>query len=111
MSKENEKDLAKTQELFELLQGRIPEGYTMVHPPRLTADEAWSVIWFLGNQYWQVTDRVERCGVCGSLYHTWQEGHCLDFGHTPYNFCEDCMNSRAFLDKYSSPMNLEREPE
>lgn len=103
MSKRNDNDLVRTQELFELLQGRLPEGTTVSEAsiPHLTPDQAWTVIWYLGNQYWEVTDRVERCGVCGCLYDTWQEGDSLDFGDAPYSFCERCMSSAAYVEKQS----------
>lgn len=85
--------LDRTNELFAFLQGRIPEGYKIprAERPKLTADQAWTVIWYLGNQYWQVTDFIERCDVCGDLYHTHREGDCLDYGNPPYHFCESCM--------------------
>ena len=85
-------DLAITEELYQFLQGNVPEGYKIAESavPKLTADQAWTVIWFLGNLYWQVTDHIERCGVCGELYDTWAEGTCLDYGDAPYHFCEEC---------------------
>lgn len=67
--------------------------------PHLTANQAWTVIWWLGNKYWQVTDRVERCNVCGALYHSWEEGDCLDYGKAPYNFCDNCMQTDTWLKK------------
>lgn len=89
--------LERTQELFDLLQGTLPDGYKIprLERPKLTADQAWTVIWYLGNQYWQVTDHIDRCDVCGSLYNTYQEGHCLDYGKPPYNFCESCREYAA----------------
>ena len=87
-----EKDLAKTQELFAFLQGTVPEGTIIApgHVPNLTPDQAWTVVWFLGNQYWQVTDRIDRCEVCGDLYNSACGGETLDFGNAPYSFCETC---------------------
>ena len=110
MSEENDKDLERTEELFQFLQGNVPEGYTIRrgHLPKLTADQAWTVVWYLGNQYWQVTDRVDRCDVCGALYHSWQEGHCLDYGRKPYHFCESCMETDEFTRKQNSRSNPER---
>jgi hypothetical protein len=101
MSAENDKDLERTEELFAFLQGEIPEGYKIspAHRPKLTADQAWTVIWYLGNQYWQVTDRVERCEVCGALFHREQGGDCLDYGKAPHNFCDNCMESEAYATK------------
>lgn len=113
MSTDNDNDLKKTEELFALLQGELPDGcnITRSNRPKLTADQAWTVIWWLGNQYWQVTDRVDRCDVCGSLYNSCQEGHCLDFGRAPYNFCDSCMQTEAFTKKQSSKANPNRPTE
>lgn len=110
MSEENDKDLERTQELYDFLRGNVPEGYLVdpSHQPKLTDDQAWTVIWYLGNQYWQVTDRVEKCDVCGDLYHSWQEGHCLDFGSAPYHFCESCMSTEEFRQKQRIETRLER---
>lgn len=68
MSEENDKDLERTQELYDFLQGKMPEGTHVArsHRPNLPPAQAWTVIWYLGNQYWQVTDRVEKCCVCDS---------------------------------------------
>lgn len=73
-------DLEKTQELFAFLQGKIPDGYKIkqCHRPNLSPDEAWTVIWYLGNLYWQVPDHIERCGVCGNLYDSIESDKCPD---------------------------------
>ncbi len=94
-------DLERTEELFAFLQGTKPEGYKISrgHMPKLTADQAWTVIWYLGNQYWQVTDHVERCDVCGTVYDVHEEGDCLDYGGLPYMFCESCMAGDVYARK------------
>jgi hypothetical protein len=101
MSEENEKDLERTQELYNFLQGQMPEGVTVAKRkrPNLTPEQAWTVVWYLGNEYWQVTDRVEKCEVCGDLYHTWEGGGCLDYGKAPYHFCDGCVNSDEYAAK------------
>lgn len=101
MSEENEKDLERTKELFAFLQGETPKDHKIRpgHLPKLTADQAWTVIWYLGNQYWQVMDRVEQCCVCGAIYHTWEEGYCLDYGKAPYSFCGNCTEGEKFAKK------------
>ena len=107
MSEQNNKDLKLTEELFEFLQGKMPEGTKVPRKerPKLTPDQAWTVIWYLGNQYWQVTDRVERCEVCGDLFHTWQGGGCLDYGKAPYHFCASCMSSDEYARKAADKRN------
>jgi hypothetical protein len=89
---QNELDRKNTEELFSFLQGEVQEGHVIVpaHMPKLTPEQAATVIWFLGNQDWQVTDHVERCEVCGDWYNEWSAGECLDFGHAPYHFCGSC---------------------
>jgi len=57
--------------------------------PQLTADQAWTVIWYLGNQYWQVPDFIERCDVCGDLFDSEQEGGYHEEG-PPYHYCDTC---------------------
>lgn len=100
-AKDNDTDLNNTKALFAFLQGETPEGCKIRkrNQPKLTADQAWCVIWWLGNQYWQVTDGVERCDVCGDLYHSWQEGNTLDYGNPPYSFCESCMQTDTWFRK------------
>jgi hypothetical protein len=109
MSEKNDLDLKRTEELFAFLQGNVPDGYKIPRKerPRLTPYQAWTVIWYLGNQYWQVTDRVERCEVCGDLFHTHQGGTCLDYGKAPYNFCEGCMSGDEYARKSQSRLNPE----
>jgi hypothetical protein len=112
MSEDNDKDLERTQELYDFLQGKMPEGTIVPRSerPKLTPKQAWAVVWYLGNQYWQVTDRVEKCCVCGDLYHTWQSGDCLDYGKAPYHFCESCMSSEEYARKSNSKLNPDRPP-
>lgn len=94
-------DLERTEELFGFLQGVIPEGYRIESSrvPRLGAEQAWTVIWYLGNLDWQVTDHIERCGVCGCIYDSKCEGTCLDFGGPPYNFCDACQDGPEAITK------------
>ena len=108
---QNDNDLERTEELFEFLQGRPPKDITVPRKeiPKLTPDQAWTVIWYLGNQYWQVTDRVDRCCVCGDLYHSWQSGTCLDYGKPPYHFCDNCMSTDVYQKKAKSKLNPDRD--
>lgn len=97
----DEKDLERANELFEFLQGRLPEGICVPksHKPKLTAAQAWTVIWHLGNEYWQVPDTIQRCGVCGDLFDSWRQGRTLDYGKAPYSFCDNCVDGEAFTKK------------
>lgn len=108
MKNENDIDLETTQELFEFLQGDIPENIRTDHPPTLTAEQAWTVIWYLGNLHRKITDRIERCDVCESLYHTWQEGECMDYGKSPHFFCGSCLDTEEAITKRRIGTRLER---
>jgi hypothetical protein len=110
---EYEADRQFVEDLYELLQGNVPEDVTPSCPkevPKLTKDQAWFVIWWLGNSYRQVPDHVERCDVCGAVYNSWSEGQTLDFGNAPYSFCGNCTNSRTpeYVRKVRIGRGLER---
>ena len=110
MSDKNETDRKNTEELYDFLQGTIPDGYSIEpsHIPHLTPDQAWTVIWYLGNKYWQVTDRVARCEICGAIYNEWCEGECLDGGPAPYHFCGNCLDGEEAQQKRRLLRRLEK---
>lgn len=105
-------DLQLTEELFEFLQGVCPADCKIAksHMPKLTADQAETVIWYLGNQYWQVSDHVHRCCVCGNFFDKDNSGDCLDYGKPPIFFCDSCIHSEAYVRKMRrNPDKQERE--
>ena len=93
--------LEMTEELFAFLQGTVPEGIRLEDDavPNLSADQAWSVVWYLGELHGQVADYIERCDVCGTLYNSRSEGECLDYGSEPYHFCDGCTGGEEYYDK------------
>jgi len=93
VSKKRDLDLTNTKKLFALLQGTVPDDCRIAQDsvPHLTPDQAWTVIWWLGNQYWQVPDHIERCDICGDLHDTEAGGECLDGGEPPYSVCDECI--------------------
>jgi hypothetical protein len=101
MSDHSEDQLGMVERLFAFLQGELPEGCKIAksHLPKLTPDQAWTVIWHLGNLFWQVPDHIDRCDVCGNPYDTWRSGDCLDYGKGPYSFCDSCINSEEYVRK------------
>lgn len=110
MSAKYDKELADTQALFDLLRGETPEGCTIAadHQPRLTADQAWTVIWWLGNEQPVIGDRVERCDVCGELYHAYTGGDCVDGGPPPYCLCNNCRDGTEAVQKRRLMRRLEK---
>ncbi len=102
MATDDKRDaLEMTEELFLFLQGDVPDGIHLEcdKVPKLSADQAWSVIWYLGNLFWKVTDYIERCDVCGELYDSNSEGAYLDYGKPPHHFCEACSMGTEYRDK------------
>lgn len=93
--------LERTQEVFDFLCGECPKGYRVSksHMPQLTPDQAWTVIWYLGNQYWEVPDFIERCDICGALFDTNSSGSILDYGRAPHHFCDDCLDTDTWYRK------------
>lgn len=94
-------DRDRVEELFLFLKGEIPDGVTIgpESVPKLTDKQAWTVVWYLGNQYWAVPDTIERCGVCGEIYDTEESGACLDYGEEPFHFCDGCIGGEVFVAK------------
>ena len=100
--KEPASDLERVHELHDFLQGITPKGYVIPPEdiPNLTEEQAWTVVWYIQNLYWQVPDNIGRCDVCGVLYDTDSEGDCLDYSDVPYHFCEGCMAGEEYAAKY-----------
>ena len=95
-----ETELEKTQRLLNFLLGETDDCVMKDdHRPNLSLDQAWTVIWWLGNEYWQVPAHIEKCDICGDLYDAHESGHGLDFGAAPYFFCEDCLDSDPYKAK------------
>lgn len=71
--------LEQVQELFDFLQGTIPEGIRLGrgHKPRLTRNQAWTVIWYLQEHLGVLPDHYEKChrrGCDSDLFDSWGEG-------------------------------------
>lgn len=67
--------LEDTQELYDLLTlHELPEGYKMEDlPPKMTGNQAFSLIWFLQERLRCLPDRIEHCGNCGDIFDSWSE--------------------------------------
>jgi len=107
-------DLERAVELLAFLQGQVPKGIQIKHPPNLTADQADDVLYVLGEHFkgWSVPDSIRRCEVpgCGQLYDSDSEGGCLDFGESPHFFCDDCVDQSEYrfkITEAAESMDLE----
>lgn len=64
--------------LYKYLMGEeLPDG-THCRMPKLSANKAFSVIWFLQEVMHCLPDNIEQCKVCKELYDTDSEGCYLD---------------------------------
>jgi len=82
-------------QLHRFLQGEVPDGYRIGEErvPKLTADQAWTVIWYVQELHQQLSVEIERCDVCGEIYDSANSGDCLDYGESPHHFCDGCYYS------------------
>lgn len=99
---EEEITLEQVQELFDFLQGTVPEGINLGrgHKPRLTRNQAFSVIWYLQEHLGILPDHYEMCqrrGCTSDLYDSWSEGcpaiyceSCVDWHCPRHGKCEGC---------------------
>lgn len=82
----------RIEELYRFLQGEVPDGYKIAKKriPTLTPEQAWTVIWFIQEMHMELPDHIEQCDVCGSIYDSWKEGHCIDDGKPVNFYCGSC---------------------
>lgn len=66
--------IKRVKELYEFLQGALPEGMEMTLRPKLSERKAFNIIWFLQEYMDLIPDRFERCCRCGEIYDSWDEG-------------------------------------
>jgi len=96
-------DLERTIELFEFLQGKVPEGMELDDVPRLNPDAADTVLYVLRERFkgWSIPDSIRRCDVpgCGEWFDSDGEGAYLGFGEPPYHFCSDCEDGTEYEEK------------
>ncbi|MBR1742835.1 MAG: hypothetical protein IJ733_13395 [Lachnospiraceae bacterium] len=83
------------QELYEFLQGKQPETlkkrFLFKAVPDLAQDQAFAVIYYLQEHLGLIPDIYEKCGCCGRLYDSGEEGmYSLE---KEIYLCEDCMES------------------
>lgn len=84
--------LEQIDELNIFLQGKgLPNGIKIKkkHRPKLTEDQAWSVIWFFQEHLRVLPDVYEKCDVCGDLYDSEEGGTYQE--KKPYHRCEGCL--------------------
>lgn len=101
-------ELEKVQAFYRWLQGgEPPERMSFKKQPHLTADEAFSVIYYLQEELEILPDNIEKCRECGELFDSCNEGTSIsedttiidgdgneiagNFQEEEYGlYCEDC---------------------
>lgn len=73
-SARDEIPLEDVKALFTFLQGKVPDCLILEHPPRLSPEEAFSVIYYLQEIMHLLPDTYERCKVCGILFDSDYDG-------------------------------------
>jgi hypothetical protein len=68
--------LEQVDELYQFLQGTVPDGIYIKHPPRLSKRMAFKIIYFLQEQTGVIPDHYEKCATCGDLFDSDNEGGC-----------------------------------
>lgn len=77
----------RVEKFYDFLQGRGFDSITVQHPPRLSADEAFAIIYVLQEGLYLIPDHFEQCLACGRLFDAHSEGHYEDeVGHV----CDGC---------------------
>lgn len=74
----NKIELEAVQKFYEWLQGGTgPDGICFRGNPKITADEAFSVIYYLQEELKVIPDNYEQCRECKCLYDSYEEGACI----------------------------------
>jgi len=75
-----DKDIfSKVEEFYDFLQKKsVPKGYKLKHKPKLTARQAFAVIYVLQEFLQVLPDNIEKCDKCGVLFDRDREGYILD---------------------------------
>lgn len=77
------------EKLYQFLQGDVPPELTLDHPPKLTSEEAFSIIYYLQEIMGLLPDRYDRCRECGDLYDSYTEGTTIDVDSEPMTHEDD----------------------
>ncbi len=93
--------LEKTEQLFEFLKGGAPPAEITLkpRPPRMSAAQAFSVIYVLQEAFHLIPDCFEQCSYCKYISDSESEGHVASDGRFYCDYCSHhckCRDCRAF---------------
>lgn len=80
--------LEGVKELYSYLQGNSVDKITQLYAPKLSPDEAFSVIYILQEHFEAISDEFEQCAKCKELYDTSYGGNHYD--NVGINLCDGC---------------------
>ena len=83
-------DLEKIDEFYRFLQGDVPENILMSIPPKLSANKAASIIWYLQEHLSVFPDTIAMCTRCKDLFDTRRSGMHVE--KNGGNYCNSCMH-------------------
>lgn len=83
MAKENI-SIEEVNDLYDFLQGEVPECLIMKRPPHLSEQMAFRIIYYLQEVMHILPDNYERCVTCGRLYDSFNEGSSYKGMHCDY---------------------------
>lgn len=95
------------EEFYEFLQKKkVPGGFHLSHLPKLTAKQAFTVIYVMQEYLHILPDNFEQCQDCLRLYDSDSEGYCLgdqyDLGKKTLpkkywgHYCDNCVPNIDF---------------
>lgn len=71
--------MPKLEEFYEFLQGKtVPDKFHLTNKPKLSANEAFTVIYVMQEYLHLLPDSIEQCQECLQLYDSDCEGYYLD---------------------------------
>jgi hypothetical protein len=96
--------LEETENLFEFLTGgRPPAGITLGKRPRkMTAQQAFSLIYVLQEAFHVIPDSFEQCTHCGFIFDSESNGHSSGDGKFYCDYCSHhckCSDCKAFRER------------
>ena len=91
----DEKDWSDVEwitEFYKFLQGDVPETIRLGrgNKPKLTPDQANTVIWYLQEHFPLLPDHIDQCDTCKEYYNSYSQGHYSELTGKCYcnEFCE-----------------------
>lgn len=86
-------DLEWVQEFYEFLQGDPPANI-LTNKIKLSKNKAFTIIWYLQEQFSILPDHICQCDRCGDLYDSYEEGY-----HSEKKSKFYCGNCTTFKDE------------